>query len=411
LVEEPGCGIVCCMTDAAPAFPKLYFVAGEASGDRHAADLLRQLKVLYPTVNALGVGGQHLRAAGQNQLFDLAAHAVVGLTEVLKNYFKFRRFFHTILEDIERESPDALILVDYPGFNLRLAKAIKEKMPELKIIYYISPQLWAWKAGRSKLMARTITRLLVIFQFEVDWFERHEPSLDVEWVGHPLMDRWKEIPPELGQDAHAPRIALLPGSRSREIKAHLPIMLGAAEKLGRYRQGMSFIILAADPHCKKLIEETIAEYGYQWLQVEIHTGYQLTHLSRCDLALVASGTATVECCVAGVPMLVVYKVSALTFWVGRRLVKVPYLGMVNILAKEKVVPEFLQENANEEALFEAARRILDQPAWQNLIRKNLKKVSRSLGEPGASLRAAKAVKEVLESSPVLNSESKEATPV
>lgn len=383
------------MTEASQAFPKLYFVAGEASGDRHAADLLRRLKDLYPKAEAFGVGGQHLRAAGQNQFFDLAIHAVVGLTEVLRNYFKFRGFFNAILADIERLRPDALVLVDYPGFNLRLAEEAKRRWPKLKIVYYISPQLWAWKSGRSKIMARTVDLLLVIFRFETDWFRKHEPGLKVEWVGHPMMDRWKEIIPETERDPKSPRIALLPGSRSREIRVHLPIMLGAAEKLGRYRQGMSFIILAADSSARKLIEETIAEHGYQWLQVEIHSGYQLTHLSRCDLALVASGTATVECCVAGVPMLVIYKVSALTYWLGRKLVKVPYLSMVNILAGEKVVPEFLQEKANEEALFEAARKILDKPAWRNLIRKNLKKVTQSLGESGASLRGAEAIQELL----------------
>lgn len=398
------------MTEGFQAFPKLYFVAGEASGDRHAADLLRRLKDLSPKLEAYGVGGQHLRAAGQNQFFDLALHAVVGLTEVLRNYFKFRGFFNAILADIERLNPDALVLVDYPGFNLRLAEEVKRRRPGLKIIYYISPQLWAWKSGRSKIMARTVDLLLVIFRFETDWFRKHEPGLKVEWVGHPMMDRWKEIAPEAPHDPKAPRIALLPGSRSREIRVHLPIMLGVAEKLGRYRQGMSFIILAADSSARKLIEETIAEHGYQWLQVEIHSGYQLTHLSRCDLALVASGTATVECCVAGVPMLVIYKVSALTYWLGRKLVKVPYLSMVNILAGEKVVPEFLQEKANEEALFEAARKILDTPAWRSLMQKNLKKVAQSLGESGASMRAAEAIYQLLESGASKDTGSK-ATPL
>jgi len=383
------------MSQGDPTFPKLYFIAGEASGDRHAADLLRCLKELYPKVEAYGVGGHHLRSAGQNQLFDLAIHAVVGLTEVIRNYFKFRGFFKAILKDLETLQPDALILVDYPGFNLRLAEEVKGRWPKLKIIYYISPQLWAWKSGRSKIMARTVDLVLVIFRFEAEWFRKHEPALKVVWVGHPMMDRWKEISNEKDHASKAPRIALLPGSRSREIRVHLPIMLGAAEKLGRYRQGVSFIILASDAAARKVMEETIAEHSYQWLQVEIHSGYQLTHLSRCDLALVASGTATVECCVAGVPMLVIYKVSALTYWLGRKLIKVPYLGMVNILAGEKVVPEFLQERANEEALFEAAREILDKPAWKSLIKKNLQKVTQDLGEPGASARAAEAVQELL----------------
>ncbi|MFQ3671105.1 MAG: lipid-A-disaccharide synthase [Verrucomicrobiia bacterium] len=379
-----------------PQNPLLYFVAGEASGDRHAAAVLRELRTLRPHLRASGVGGPLLAAAGQNQLFDLAAHAVVGLIEVLKNYPKFRTFYRRILADIEAQKPDAVILVDYPGLNLRLAKALRSRHPHLKLIYFISPQVWAWKPGRARLMADTLDLLLVLFPFEADWFKKHQPSLPVTCVGHPLLDRWRPDSSPAPDDP-AFRIALLPGSREPEIRAHLPIMLAAARELQPAAPQLTFNILAANSHCETLIHHHLARAGLAPASVSVSTGYSLTQLSRSQLAWVASGTATVECAVAGVPMLVLYKVNPITYWVGRHLIQVPYLAMVNLLAGEKIVPEFLQNNANPDSLIAATKQLLAQPARRRAMIEKLALVVSSLGGPGASRRAAEAILQALDS--------------
>lgn len=388
--------------DESTAWPVFYLVAGEASGDRHAAELVRELRRTYPHCRILGVGGKHLKAAGQEQLFDLATHAVVGLAEVLRNYFKFRGFFGRILEDLRHHRPDVLLLVDFPGFNLRLATAAKRRFPRMRQVYYISPQVWAWRAGRAKTMARVLDLLLVIFPFEERWFQRRAPQLKVAWVGHPLLDRWKQgegpaAAPEAADGRY--RIALLPGSRKREIRRHLPLLLKTAEMLARYKPSCAFRLLTPDLETRQMVEGIIEQEKAGWLQCEVLSGYQMTHLSRCQLAFVASGTATLECCLAGVPMFVIYQVNPITYWTGRMVVKLPFLAMVNLLAGRKIVPEFLQADASPARLFTAAREVLDEPAWGESMRANLAEVAGRLGEPGANRRAAEAIRELLGTRP------------
>lgn len=383
--------------------PSVYIVAGEVSGDRYAAVLWAELKRLWPQAKAAGVGGSYLRAVGQDQLFDLSVHAVVGITDVLRHYFKFRSFFNQIVEDIQKRKPEALILVDYPGFNLRLAKKIKKITPSLPIIYYISPQVWAWKKRRTRLMKKVIDLLLVIFPFEKDWFEKNEPSLKVEWVGHPLLDRWHGPAHKRTEEGHPLRkITLMPGSREKEIRRHLPLMMETAIRTKAFLPEASFTILAADQTAKKWIYEVLKEEKLNGLHVEVYTGYQLTYLSRSDLVLVASGSATLECCLARAPMLVVYRVHPLTYWIGRSLVKVPYLSMVNILAGEKVVPEFLQENATAEHLTQAIQKIAADTRWLDMMQDRLDRVNASLGGPGASVHAAHAIYQLLKSRAAAN---------
>jgi lipid-A-disaccharide synthase len=388
------------MPDSAPESPRppvFYFVAGEPSGDRHASLLARELVRSRPGCRIAGVGGAHLRSAGQEQLFDLAAHAVVGLTDVLLNYRKFHRFFHEVLRDIETLRPDVLVLVDYPGFNLRLAEAVRARIPGIRIAYYVSPQLWAWKPARSRRMRRLIDLVLVLFKFEQEWFARHEPELPVVWVGHPMLDRWRGPAGSDPRGEAIQRIALLPGSREKEIRRHLPILLKTASEIRQFLSPVSFAILATDDEARFRIEETLRSAGPVVAGMEINVGYQLTHLSRSDLALVASGTATLECCLAGVPMLVLYKVHPLTYWLGRKLVKIPYLAMVNILAGEKIVPEFLQDNADPAVLADAVRRMARDARWREAMKERLEKVTASLGGPGASERAAGAILKLLDS--------------
>jgi len=381
------------MNQAGDWEPRVYIVAGEASGDRLAADLLRELRK-NPKIRAFGVGGPMLKAAGQEQSLDLAKHAVVGLTDVLKNLPKFLKIFREVKHEIAEVNPDVVILVDYPGFNLRLAKALHGQQNGPAIVYYVSPQVWAWKAGRAKTMERILERLLVIFPFEIDWFARHAPQLKTRWVGHPLADRWIAQSRDLHRD-EIPCVALLPGSRSKEIAKHWPILLETAQRIVQEQKNVRFISLATDHEMRQKLEEEWGKHPMSGVSLDILSGQSLTQLTRCSLAIVASGTATLECAMAGLPMLVIYKASWLTYWIGRMLVKLPYLSMVNVLAGEKVVPEFLQGAAEPRRLAKAALQILRNPKGAEAMAGRIREVAKKLGGPGAAARAAGEVEEAI----------------
>jgi len=372
--------------------PRVYLVAGEASGDRLAADLLRELKK-NPKLRAFGVGGPMLKAAGQEQSLDLAKHAVVGLTDVLKNLPKFLKIFREVKHEIAEVNPDVVVLVDYPGFNLRLAKALHGERNGPAVVYYVSPQVWAWKPGRAKTMERILERLLVIFPFEVDWFARHAPKLKTRWVGHPLADRW--IEQAHAQRDEVPCVALLPGSRTKEIEKHWPVLLKTAQRIVQEQRNVRFISMATNHEMRQKLEEIWAKYPMSGVSLDILSGQSLTQLTRCSLAIVASGTATLECAMAGLPMLVVYQASWLTYWIGRMLVKLPYLSMVNVLAGEKVVPEFLQGAAEPERLARAALQILRNPKGAETMAIRIREVAKKLGGPGAAARAAEEVEDAI----------------
>ena len=374
--------------------PTIYVVAGEVSGDRLAADLVRVLKKRNPELRAYGVGGPMLRAAGQEQSFDLARHAVVGLTDVLKNLPKFLVFFRQVKAEIAKRKPDVVILVDYPGFNLRLAQALHRENPPPAIVYYVSPQVWAWKAGRAKTMERILERLLVIFPFEVEWFSRNAPNLKTKWVGHPLADRWIEQGRAQSPDG-SPCIALLPGSRPKEIARHWPILLETASKIAQEQRNVRFVSLATGPEMRQQLEEEWARHPMSGVSLDIVSGQSLTLLNRCTMAVVASGTATLECAMAGLPMLVMYKTSWFTYLLGRLLVKLPYLSMVNVLAGEKVVPEFLQSAATPQRLATAALQILRNPRGTERMAQRIRDVAAKLGGTGAAERAADQVEEAI----------------
>ena len=381
------------MSEGVDRDPRVYLVAGEASGDRLAADLLRELKK-NPKLKAYGVGGPMLKAAGQEQSLNLAKHAVVGLTDVLKNLPKFLKIFREVKHEIAEVNPDVVILVDYPGFNLRLAKALHGQRNAPAIVYYVSPQVWAWKAGRAKLMERILDRLLVIFPFEVDWFAKHAPKLKTKWVGHPLADRWIAQAKE-GPKDEIPCVALLPGSRAKEIAKHWPVLLQTAQRIVREQKNVSFMTLATDHEMRQKLEEEWARQPMSGVSLDILAGQSLTQLTRCSLAIVASGTATLECAMAGLPMLVIYKTSWLTYWLGRFLIQLPYLSMVNVLAGEKVVPEFLQGAMEPERLAKAALQILRNPKGAEAMAGRIRDVAKKLGGPGAAARAAAEVEEAI----------------
>jgi lipid-A-disaccharide synthase len=351
---------------------RLMFIAGEASGDAHAAALIR---ALGDRVQTFGAGGPKMRAAGMELVLDLTQHAVVGLVEVLKNYRKFKRIFDQLVTEAERRLPDAVVLVDFPGFNLRFAAQMKRR--GIKVIYYISPQLWAWHASRAKQIERDVELMLVIFPFEKEWYRQHAPRLRVEFVGHPFAER----SPEPGTRSQQ-TVLLLPGSREREVAKIWPVLAETVAAL----PGVEFVAAAVD-------ERTAAMMQHPRVKVEVGTARDW--MRRATLAITASGTATMECAFAGCPMLVVYKVNWLTYLIGRRLVQVNWLGMPNVIAGKTVVPEFIQHEAQPAAIVAAAKELLADATKREAMQRELAAVVGSLGGPGASERAARLILESL----------------
>jgi len=368
--------------------PVILMVAGEASGDAHGADLILALKEKQPGARIIGVGGPRMSAAGQEQLLDLSAHAVLGLAEVLKQYFKFRKFRDQVLDLAKRERPDAVVLIDCSGFNLRLTPSLRRDLPGTRIIYYISPQVWASRAGRVKAMQRDIDLLLSILPFEKAWFARVAPKFNVQWVGHPVLDRIRKV------DVSAPNpnfVALLPGSRRTEVEKHLPELWNAALIMGRNRPGLKFILLSPNESIQKYSLQMLGKFPAPNFAFEYNVGYAISHLSRCALAIVASGTASLECALVGIPQIVVYRVHPLTYAVGKRVVKVKYLSMVNVMANEAIVPEFLQDNLVAGAVAQEALELLGNTPRRETMKRRVAEVVATLGEPGASQRAADAI--------------------
>lgn len=365
---------------------KILMIAGESSGDLHGAELIRALKSKKPDLEVIGTGGAHMLSAGQRQLFDMTLHAVVGLIEVGKHYTKFRRFFQTLLTLVDVEKPQCIVLIDYPGFNLRFAEAVKKVHPQIPIIQYISPQVWAWKAGRASKMEAILDSVMTIFPFEKSWFEKHAPRLAVEWVGHPTMDRLLPIAEEYREQK---RIAILPGSRANELEKHFPILLKAAHLMSQRIPDLKFVWVAPDEKIFKKGNEILNQFSRSAIHLESYIGYSLTHLSRCKIAMVASGTASLECAMVGVPPVVVYQVNPFTFAIGKRLVKVKYLSMINVLANTALVPELLQKNLTAPRLAQETHRLLLDNARYQTLREEMKKIVDTLGEGGVASRAAR----------------------
>jgi lipid-A-disaccharide synthase len=366
----------------------ILMVAGEPSGDAHGAELIQALKERNPQVRVIGVGGPRMAAAGQEQLLDLSSHAVLGLAEVIKQYFKFRRFRDQILELARQERPDAVVLIDCSGFNLRLTPRLRSDLPGTRIIYYISPQVWASRAGRVKAMQRDIDLLLSILPFEKEWYAKAAPKFNVRWVGHPVLDRMRMV------ETVEPKpnfVALLPGSRKTEVEKHLPILWESAIIMARNMPGLKFILLSPNETIQKHSLQMLAKLPAPNFTFEYNVGYAISHLSRCSLALVASGTASLECALVGIPQIVVYRVHPLTYAVGKRVVTVKFLSIVNVMAGEKVVPEFLQDELEPSAVAQEALDLLNNPRRRDAIKRRVAEIISTLGEPGASKRAAEAI--------------------
>ncbi len=373
----------------------IYIIAGEVSGDIHAAELMQSYREINDNVVFSGLGGArmlaHAQATGGDLEDWLESAAVMGLVEVLKHYNYFKEQFYKLLNRIERDQPDALILVDYPGFNLRIAKQVKKRWPHIKIIQYVSPQVWAWKAGRIKTMQRDLDLLLCLFDFELKYFE--DTALDARCYGHPLVDELEEK-----RDKSIVRdeslVALLPGSREREVNYLLPKMLGAAKLLLQKQPDLRFEIPLAQDKLKPMIEAIIQEHGLgKQVTFTKSTSQQL--MQQAHTGIIASGTATLEAAYYGLVFCLVYQLAPLTHWLADKLVKIDDVGLINIIAGRQIIPEFIQHEFRAENVAAKIQQWYDYPKAYQALQKDLLEEVKVLGKTRVQKRLASSINEYL----------------
>jgi len=374
---------------ACPGMSKrLYVVAGELSGDAHGAGLLCALKTMIPTLEIRGVGGPGMAAVAGAGLDDWVEDAaVMGVWEVLKRYGWFKERFTRMLAELQAFRPDVLLLIDYPGFNLRLAAAVKQACPATRVVYYISPQVWAWNKGRIPKMVRLLDEMLCLFPFEQPIF--HNAGLKTTFVGHPLVDEL-EAQRLANVERDTSLVGLFPGSREREIARLFPIMIAAAQRLKSWRGDLRFEVPAASRKLAAQIHGLLDHAGAQsW--ITITTGGSHSLMQRACCAVIASGTATLEAAYYGLPYCLVYRVAPVTYLLAKMLVKIELVGLVNILAQQEVIEELIQADAEPVAVARALQEFLASPAKRAALQLRLAETVTQLGGLGAHQRAAQAV--------------------
>jgi lipid-A-disaccharide synthase len=368
--------------------PRLLISCGEASADLYGAELVRHLRTEHGSLEVFGLGGDRLASQGAQLLAHIRDLAVVGLLEVVTHLRHLRRVYHRVLEEVDRRPPDAAVLVDYPDFNLRLAKQLRQR--GVRVVYYVSPQVWAWRRGRLRAIRRDVSRMLVIFPFEEELYRR--AGVPVRFVGHPLVDLVQPAPDrgallaELKLAPERPVLAVLPGSRPKEIAHNLPPLAGALRLLHQRRPELQLVVAVAPSIDPEKLRPALDGLPVSFVQNRTHAV-----LGVSTLALVASGTATVESALLGAPMVVVYRLSPWTYHLGRHLVSVPHFAMVNLIAGQRVVPEIIQGDFTPERVAGEAETLLADPSRRQRMTEALAEVRRRLGQPGASARAAREV--------------------
>ncbi len=374
--------------------PKIMLVAGEASGDQHAARLVQAIHDRLPQAEFYGIGGDALAHQGMRLACRAEDLAVIGLTEVFHKIPTVWRALKSLWRYLRDEGPDLVILVDFPDFNflvLRLARHFR-----VPVMYYISPQVWAWRRGRVHTIARLVNRMVVIFPFEAEFYRQH--GVAVSYVGHPLLETLPALPPRpqlrerYGLKTEDLAVALLPGSRSGEISQLLPDMLAAAALLRKKLPQCRFLLPLAATAQPALVEQLVSPAK---VPVAVYQRQTYEILAAADIALVASGTATLETALLGTPMVIIYRVAPLTFAAARLLVRVPNIGMANLLAEEELFPELIQHDVNPAKISAAVIQIIRDPEHLARISAGLKRIRRRLGGPGASARAAAVALDLL----------------
>ena len=368
--------------------PKVMIVAGEASGDLHGAFLVREMLTINPSLQFYGIGGNKMKEAGVQLLAHAADIAVVGVSEVFSKIGTFIKINAGIRKSMDQLKPDLVILIDFPDFNLNIvARAAKKR--NIKIFYYISPQVWAWRGGRVQQIKKLVDQMAVILPFEVDFYAAH--GFAVHYVGHPLRDTVKtsftkpQARLRFGLAEKQTTIGLLPGSRTSEINRLLPEILQAAKIIAQKIPDVQYILPLADTLEEKAVSSMIAHSG---LNVKIISGQTYDAIGCCDMAIVTSGTATLETGLLGVPMIIIYKVSFFSELIGRMIIKPQHIGLVNIIAGKAIVPELIQWDATAGRIAaEALAMLLNEEKRQAMIRE-LNDIRARLGEPGAARRAA-----------------------
>ena len=361
----------------------IYFVAGEVSADNHGAALMRSLRALNPELKFIGRGGPQMQLVAGAQFRNwIGDAAVLGLWEVLRRYGYFREQFRQTLNEIQESKPDAVVLIDYPGFNLRLARVLRQAKRH-KTIYYISPQVWAWNRGRIKKMARFIDLVLCIFPFETDLYVAS--GLRAVFVGHPMVERLEAQKIDARRDPDL--IGLFPGSRLREVRKIFPVMMEAARMLLQINPALRFQVAAASEELAREMKEQLADRG----AIEIAVGQTAAIMQRAFVGIVASGSATLEAAYFEMPFVLIYKVAWPTYVAARLVVNVDFLGMPNLLAAKEVVPEFIQHEAKPDAIVKVVRLLMEESPARDRMISDFDVIITKLGGTGASERAAQAI--------------------
>jgi lipid-A-disaccharide synthase len=371
-------------------------VAGEASGDLYGATLVSELRALSPAASFFGMGGDCMRRAGVDTLVDANVMAVMGLTEVLGHLPVIVKGFNILKQRLLTDPPQLLILIDYPDFNLRLARVAKRA--GVKVLYFISPQVWAWRSGRVAGIGRVVDRMAVLFPFEVPFYEK--AGIPVSFVGHPLLDMVRptmskeEALASLHLDPARRTVGLFPGSRKSVIKKLLPVILQAAELLWARMPDLQFVLPLASSLRREDIDPYLEAVN---VKVAVVSGRNHDLMTGCDAAISVSGTVIMELALVGVPMVLIYKVSPLTYQIGKRAIKVPHIGICNIVAGKAVVRELIQHEAQADEIAAETERLLTDRRYTSRMRQELAEVREKLGSGGALGRLAQVARDMIDS--------------
>ena len=373
---------------------KVLFSAGESSGDQHAAHMFQDMRKKCPDITGMGMGGNKMRQAGIDIRFDSSGIGVIGLVEILKHYGEIKHALRLMKNIVAEEKPDLLVCVDYKEFNLKLAQFAKRQ--GVKVLFYVSPQVWAWRAGRVKTYGKAIDMMAVIFPFETAYYEAE--NVPVRYVGHPSVDKVHPLRSkaedfaQYGLSRERPVVGVLPGSRANEIKRMLPVMLDAVQLLAKKQPALQFVLPQADSVTDDVLQGYLQKFEVP-IEIVKHEAYDA--IQCCDAVMTTSGTASLEIALLGVPMVIAYRLSPFTYWLGKQLVKIPYIGLPNIIAGRAIVKELIQDAVTSESLAAEIEALLIDGSYRQACLQGLQQVKEKLGDGGGSKNMADLALEML----------------